>query len=211
MNPITTREAHAPAGLRLAFSHLNLRFNPFGEPSDHERAGLAWVATRDLEAGETIQFVGESGRGKTTHLMALAARHPAAVYEKLQEGQDRWTVEMAEGVPFLLDEAQRAHPRRLRALLRSGRAVALGTHADLSALAPRPIRTIQVGGVGLSQIGAIVARRIEWARRSAGPVPSLSAAALAILVAKHGDDVRSLLGELYDVFQTLTEVGPVTL
>jgi len=200
-----------PGVLRLAFSHLNMRFNPFGEPSPRERADLASVETSDLPAGEIVQFVGDSGRGKTTHLLALAARHPAAVYLKLEEGQDGWTAALPEGVPFLLDEAQRARPERLRALLRSGRTVALGTHADLSALAPRAIRTVRVGGWGVSSIGPIVARRIEWARRGPGPVPMVSDTALAVLVSRHGDDLRSLLGELYDVFQTLTEVGPVTV
>lgn len=217
MSLFATPEPHEPGGallpgvLRLAFSHLNLRFNPFGEPSPPERAELASVETSDLSAGEIVQFIGDSGRGKTTHLLALAARHPAAVYVKLEEGQDAWSREPPEGAPFLLDEAQRARPERLRALLRSGRTVALGTHADLSGLAPRAIRTVQVGGWGVSSLGPIVARRIEWARRGPGPVPIVSDTALAILVSKHGDDLRSLLSELYDVFQTLTEVGPVTV
>jgi hypothetical protein len=164
-----------------------------------------------LAEGEIVQFIGDSGRGKTTHLLALASRHEDAVYEKLEEGQDRWRAAPSLDAPFLLDEAQRARPEHLRALLASGRTLALGTHDDLSGLAPCPIRTVRVGGVGAQKLVAIVARRIDWARRGPGPVPSVSRSALTALQARHGDDVRGIIGELYDVFQTLREVGPVTV
>lgn len=195
--------------LRLAFSHLNLRVNPFGEPSVEDRARLALVDCDSLAEGEIVQFIGESGRGKTTHLLALASRHEDAVYEKLEEGQDRWVATPPLNAPFLLDEAQRARPEHLRALLSSGRTLALGTHDDLCGLAPCPIHTVRVGGVGAEKLAAIVARRIDWARRGPGPVPSVSRSALTALQTRHRDDVRGIIGELYDVFQTLREVGPV--
>jgi energy-coupling factor transporter ATP-binding protein EcfA2 len=195
--------------MRLAFSHLNLRVNPFGEPSAGDRARLAVVEAAALAEGEIVQFIGDSGRGKTTHLLALASRYPSAVYEKLDEGQDRWTALVPRDAPLLLDEAQRARPDDLRALLASVRTVALGTHADLSGLSPRPMRTVRVGGVGSKKLGAIVARRIEWARRGPGAIPWVSKNALTTLGRRHGDDVRAILGELYDLFQTLPEVGPV--
>jgi hypothetical protein len=195
----------------LAFSHLNLRVNPFGEPSAEERAHLALVDCGELIEGESVQFVGDSGRGKTTHLLALASRYPRAVYEKLDEGQDGWAAAVPSDAPFLLDEAQRARPERLRALLASGHTLALGTHTDLSALSTRPMRTVHVGGVGAEKLAAIVARRIEWARRGPGPIPSVAPHTLSTLERRHGDDVRAIIGELYDVFQTLPEVGPVTV
>ncbi len=197
--------------MRLAFSHLNLRVNPFGEPSAGDRTSLALVDGPTLAKGEIVQFIGDSGRGKTTHLLALASRHEGAVYEKLEESQDRWASAPPVDAPFLLDEAQRARPEHLRALLASGRTLALGTHDDLSGLALRPIQTVRVGGVGAEKLEAIVARRIDWARRGPGPVPSVSRSALDALQARHGDDVRGIIGELYDVFQTLREVGPVTV
>jgi hypothetical protein len=73
------------------------------------------------------------------------------------------------------------------------------------------MRTIRVGGVGTEKLGGIVARRIEWARRGPGEVPSVSTSAVSALLLRHGDDVRAIIGELYDVFQNLSEVGPVTL
>jgi hypothetical protein len=143
--------------VRLAFSHLNLRVNPFGEASPEDCARLAMVDCKALVEGEIVQFLGDSGRGKTTHLLALASRQPKAIYEKLDEGQDRWTAVVPKDAPFLLDEAQRARPESLRALLALGETVALGTHVDLSDLTSRPMRTVHVGGVGTSGLGVIVA------------------------------------------------------
>ena len=52
-----------PSGaLRLAFSHLNLRFNPFGEPPPQDRADLAAVETSDLPAGLPVSFASEHNR-----------------------------------------------------------------------------------------------------------------------------------------------------
>ena len=65
--------------LNLPFAHLNLRFNPFGEATPEERAKLAVVdierfAQRLCAPGFAVQFIGEHGRGKSTHLLALHAR-----------------------------------------------------------------------------------------------------------------------------------------
>ena len=68
------RPAHRPG---LAFAHLNLRRNPFGEPLRAERGELA-VADRSMleewverlqRPGFAVQFLGGCGRGKTTHLL----------------------------------------------------------------------------------------------------------------------------------------------
>jgi hypothetical protein len=197
--------------VRLAFSHLNLRFNPFGEIPAPDLARLALVSCPDLVEGEVVQFIGESGRGKTTHLLALGSRFPHAVHEKLEEGQDRWRARLPAHVPFFLDEAQRARPRHLRALLASGRTVALGTHEDLSRFSSRKVRTVHVGGPDAAKLETILARRIEWARRGPGPVPSVPRPTVTALLDRHGDDLRAILAQLYDVFQTLPEVRLVTL
>jgi energy-coupling factor transporter ATP-binding protein EcfA2 len=197
--------------VRLAFSHLNLRVNPFGEISAGDLARVALVACPALAEGEIVQFIGESGRGKTTHLLALASRFPHAVHEKLEEGQHGWRTRLPPHAPFFLDEAQRARPRHLRALFASGRTLALGTHDDLSRFSSREVRTVRVGGADAAKLETILSRRIEWARRAPGPVPWVPRSTVTALLDRHGDDLRAILGQLYDVFQTLPEVRPVTL
>ena len=58
--------------MRLAFSHLNLRVNPFGEPSPADRARLALVDGAELAGGEILQFLGDSGRGTYAVRKSLA-------------------------------------------------------------------------------------------------------------------------------------------
>lgn len=194
--------------LTRPFAHLNLRRNPFGEPEPSERASLAVLEDfGPLGPGEAVQFIGESGRGKTTRLLRLAALHPGAVYDRLDEGQDRSRVRVPSGAVYLLDEAQRMRPALLARLLARADRVALGTHEDLAAVAGRPLRTVHVGGPpSVELLDAIVRRRVEWARRGPGPVPEVGRATLADLIARHGDDLRAIEGDLYDLFQSREEL-----
>jgi hypothetical protein len=189
----------------LPFAHLNLRFNPFGEATPEERARLAVVELPDLGSADVVQLLGDCGRGKTTHLLALGARQPGAVYERLDEGQDRCRSAVPPSGLFLLDEAQRLRPWALRRLLRREGPVALGTHVDLSAAAGRPLPTIRLQGLDAARLRAIVERRLEWARRGAGPVPVVPDRTLHALIERHGDDLRAIEGRLYDAVQALKE------
>jgi len=193
----------------LAFAHLNLRCNPFGEPSRSERGALAVTATPHLGPGDVIQFLGAAGRGKTTQLLGLAHRHPEASYEYIPEGARRFQTPARSTPLFLLDEAQRLSRRERRRLFMSFTTLVIGSHEDLTAACPRPLRSFQVGGVTATQLTRILERRIEWARRDPGPLPRLSVAASAALIARYGDDQRSIEDYLYGAFQRLEEIGDV--
>ena len=122
------------------------------------------------------------------------------------------TLGLAPGLAgvFLLDEAQRLRPRDLRRLgTRADLALAFGTHDDLSAIVGRRLRTVRVEVIDVARLRAIVDRRLEWARRGPGPVPVVTDAVLATLVARHGTDVRAMEGALYDAVQKLEEPGHV--
>ena len=94
---------------QLPYVHLNLRRNPFGEFSEDERTALAVVnvdgiCTRLDSPEYAVQFVGEKGYGKTTHLLAILARCSGAGYVHIPEGE---RAEVPDGCPILIDEAQR--------------------------------------------------------------------------------------------------------
>ena len=200
------------ARLTLPYAHLNLRRNPFGELPPEERTALAVV---DLEhfreplesPGFALQLLGESGRGKTTHLLGLRRYFPDAPYVRIQEHE-------APRIPWapllLLDELQHL-PRPARAVLfRREASFAIGTHADLGDELDRAgvaFETVVLRGLDLERLRAIVARRIEAARRGPGPLPRVSDPALITLLQRHGDDVRAMEGELYDLFERLEGVG----
>ncbi len=100
------------APISLAFAHLNLRFNPFGELDPAERARVAVLPPLEVRSGEVVQVMGEAGRGKTTHLLAWHAATPASGYEYVPEGSVRLRTRALPAV-FFADEAQRLCRRDL--------------------------------------------------------------------------------------------------
>ena len=199
----------------LPYADLNLRRNPFGEFSEQERTSLAVVNIDDVvrrlaEPGFVVQYVGEKGYGKTTHLLAIRARFAAAGYVHLPEDE---TAKIPTGSPLLIDEAQRmTFWQRLRTF-RSKVPLVLGTHRDFTRellLAGRTVETIEVQqGTSIDRLHELLNGRISWVRRSASPVPTITRSTVERLHVRHGSDIRSMLHELYDVFQKLNEVRHV--
>lgn len=199
----------------LPFAHLNLRFNPFGEIPLEHRAELAIV---DLDLIErrldnrraAIQFMGDKGHGKTTHLLALMDRFPQAAYVRIPE-YERPPIPVGE--PLMVDEVQRLSRWTRFCLFRRNLPLVLGTHQDYAGelkRAGRQVTTIKVGGdLDAGRLQRIVERRIEFARRKKGPVPRLTRTAVRRLMLEFGSDVRGIEGKLYDVFQNLKEPGDV--
>jgi hypothetical protein len=199
----------------LPYAELNLRRNPFGELDRTARAELAVAEVAPLAAvlatpGHLVQLLGESGRGKTTLLLALRARFPAAPYVKiLQLERPR----LPHGHPLFVDDAHVLPARRRQRLFRRHASFAITSHVDLSEEAE--LLGLQVTSVRPAHRldGDVLARifslRIEAARRAPGPVPSVSRSTVERLVRRHGEDVRAMELALYEGVQRLKEVGDV--
>ena len=203
--------------MRLAYAHLNLTRNPFGEASHAERMRLVVADVDDLVArlarpGFAVQLLAEKGRGKTSHILAIRARLPDAPYVHVEE---RGFTPVPRGRPLLVDEVQRLGRWRRRLLFRRGVSLALGTHEDFSpelAAAGLEVRTIRPGETtDVDRLDAIVRRRLEWARRGPGPVPRVPRHALVRLLDEFGDDLRAIEGALYEAIQRKREVSDVEL
>lgn len=201
--------------LSLPFCHLNLRHNPFGELTESERVGLAVVCVDDVVAllndpNQVVQYVGEKGHGKTTHLLKIRDAFPDCGYVHIPEGERR---PVPSGEPVLIDEAQRLTGRQRRHLFRNNRALVLGTHQDFQIeleKAGRATTTIAAcGQTSLNRLRQIVTDRIEFARREAGPVPIVPDRTLKRLLQTQGGDIRSMLKILYDALQKMA--APVEL
>lgn len=202
----------------LPFAHLNLTRNPFGEPSPADRARLV-VAEIDAlvarleEPGFAVQLFGDRGRGKTSHILAIRAHFPDAPYVHMPEGEP--TPRIPHGTPLFLDETQRIPAWRRRLLFRRPVSFVIGTHEDhareLAAAGLRVQTVLPARELTISRLETIVARRIEWARRGPGPVPTVPRRTLELLVARAGDDVRAMEHLLYEAIQRSREVGDVEL
>lgn len=198
--------------MRLPFAHLNLRYNPFGELPLDQRPELAVLDPQPylelLRAPRAaLQFMGDKGRGKTTHLLTLRALQPGPYLHLPEEGP---LPEVPLREPLLyLDETQRL-PRRVRkALYRGPSRLVLGAHEDHAPelrRAGRPVTTIMIGAsLNEERLGQILVRRIEAARRGPGPVPEVPGSALETLLERFGDDLRAIEHYLYERFQALEE------
>lgn len=186
----------------LAFEHLNLRFNPFGELDRELRARAAVLEPLSVREGEVIQVLGAAGRGKTTHLLAWHHASPHSAYEYVPEGSSRVLTSPLPGLLFL-DEAQRLTPSERARLFDTVPRLVIASHEDLSRRTRRPVRTVHLAGLSRERLARILSARVEISRRSSGPVPTFSPGAIAALSARYGDDLRAMESHLYDVFQAL--------
>jgi len=204
----------------LPFAHLNLRRNPFGEFSKEERTQLALVdlnaAIQHLEQQTEIhrpvvQFVGEKGFGKTTHLLAIAARFARSAYVHIPEGERVRIPD--DGEPLLIDEAQRLTFWQQIRLFRSDRPLVLGTHRDFTRQLHRAGRSVLTLAAdrhtNANHVASIANARILAVRRTDGPTPRVTAATANLLYLQFGSDIRSMQHSLYEIFQQLRSIQDV--
>ncbi len=197
------------AGQWLPFAALNLRSNPFGEMTREERAELAvvdpqrWLPLVQHDQ-QALQFIGECGRGKTTHLLALGRLLPRAAYVYLPE--DGPLPAIPVGTPLLIDEAQRLPCRTRRQAFRRGVPLILGTHVDLSKTLERygyTVCTVEVQQlVDAQHLAAVFNRRLEAVRLDADrPVPLVTPHDATYLMDRFGTDIRAMESYLYERVQ----------
>jgi hypothetical protein len=203
-----------PAPL-LPFSHVNLTRNPFGELTSAETVHVALLEPQDalrfLESPKTcIQFIGEKGRGKTTHLLDLCQRIPDAVYVHYEEAS---RPQIPQGRILVLDEFQRLNWRKRRQAYRRAQTLILGTHVNYATEIDRAgfrLRTIEVPlKLDPQRLQQIVQLRIEAFRRNEGAVPFLRLEEADLLLRMHGSNLRSILHHLYHCLQDQQSPGPI--
>lgn len=187
----------------LAFAHLNLTRNPFGQFSPNVLAELARKDAPRVVEGEALQIVALKGRGKTTWLHAIEAANPGCIRATVDLHSRLAAPAPRDGAVYLLDEADFCEPAQLRDLARSARTLVLATHSDLAPRVARPLRTVRTPPLTADRLHSIVERRIECCRRGPGATPMPSTAQLASLLEEHGDDLRAILDRLYDALQAL--------
>lgn len=191
----------------LAYAAMNLRWNPFGELTLDQRAGVAvadvarW-ADRLRKPGFALQFLGDSGRGKTTHLLALLAHLPEAELIRVPESG---RIVPPDAATVLVDEAQYLGYRARRCLFRPWRSLALAGQADCTPALVRAgfeVATIHPGETSAERLMEISRRRIELARRGPGGVPVLPRSTAERLIAGHGSNLRAIEDRLYAWIQS---------
>ncbi len=188
-----------------AFATLNLHWNPFSEPPLEDRAHLAVeIPELELQTKQALLYLGEKGRGKTTHLLKLHQSYPEAPYLHLPEFGKHPRIPRAKII--FLDEAQRLpHLTRYFTWQKASTWV-IASHEDHTReleQAGFTVKKIVLEGLNLQKLEALIEKRLEWARRSSGEIPRVPKAKLEALLEQFGDDLRSIEGALYDAYQTM--------
>lgn len=218
------------------FAHLNLRFNPFGEIDRDDRAKAAVIATQDYERwvnaflknpAYILQFSGECGRGKSTHLhllkKLLQEHFPDATYTYYEEDEVVRSLPNKASLLFL-DETQRI-PKRLRQKLwKRQYALVIATHEDHSKEFEkhgREFEHVVLEGLSVEKLRRVLEGRLELARRTTNtaiptaappqPLPYFPDETIQKLIEQFGDDIRAIEHHLYHVFQDLKELGHVNI
>lgn len=199
----------------LPFAHLNLRRNPFGEVELFRRVEFAVVdVDRYIEPLKqpraALQFFGEKGHGKTTHLIAIMQRFPDAAYIHVGEGE-RPVIPV--GDPLFIDEVQRVRPAERRRIYRRDVPLVFGTHRNFTKELKRYGRDVVTvtpsGNLSVGQLLEILNRRIQWARRGADRIPRVTTATAQTMIGRHGADIRAIEAAMYNIFQQLESVRDV--
>ena len=207
---------HGPGILsaRSPYARFNLRRNPFGELTRRERAELAVVDVQrwiPLLQGRSaaVQFMGNKGEGKTTHLLALQYCLSDAAYIYLPE--DGPLPRIPSSRPVLIDEMQRLSRTQRRDVFGHGGPLVLGTHEDFSnelRSAGFDVITVDVAADrSPDQLARILNARIEASRLSSSPIPRIEITYAQHLMGKFGDNIREIEQTLYDEFQTAVQTG----
>lgn len=188
----------------------NLRRNPFGELTREERSELAVVENLDewMEAlrddRTALQFVGDCGFGKTTHLLAIEKCLPDAAYVYYPETGPRPALPCKR--PVLVDEADRMGWRQHMKLLHGGGPIVIGTHVDYSwRLRLAGFRVVNVNVAfpkETSVLAKILNRRIEASRLVDGlPIPQIDEEFAEKLKLRFNSNLRCIEHFLYERFQ----------
>lgn len=197
---------------QLPYAHLNLRRNPFGEFTESERIDVAVVEIQpivdQLQAPEyAVQFLGEKGYGKTTHLLKLRSKFANAGYVHIPEGTRG---QIPSGSPILIDEAQRLTFLQRWKLFRNNVPLILGTHKDFHfelRAAGRRVETIHVEDkTCVHRLHSLLNVRIESVRRESGDLPEVTVETCNTLLKKHGPNIRAILHELFELTQTMPSI-----
>ncbi len=157
-----------------------------------------------------VQFVGEKGYGKTTHLLSIRARFADAGYVHISEGE---RATLPGGWPVLIDEAQRLTLWQRWQLFRSATPLVLGTHRDFTKELLRSGRTVDTIEVERAtdqeRLHGLLNARVSYARRTEGAVPTVTRETAEQLLQEFGPNIRAILHKMYVMFQNLSEVGEV--
>jgi hypothetical protein len=157
-----------------------------------------------------LQFLGDCGHGKTTHLLALHHVIPNSIYIYLPEDGPAPEIPLVHR-PLIIDEVQRMPLSKRKQLLRNGGRLIFGTHQDYANEIERfglQCETMRVSDLLSDEhLLRVLNRRIEISRYGNSPVPELSPSQVTALRTRFGPSIRAVEHHLYEQFQSCVQAN----
>ena len=202
--------------MKLPFSHIYLRFNPFGELDQQQRVEVAVVDVSKYkymlnEDGNAIQFLADHGRGKTTHLLYLYQYYSGAEFTQLYPGDKP---DMSQRLMRFVDSVENMSKHERMTMYKNTPSLACTTHTDLTkelTAAGYKVLNIIVSLNDTEKIRQVFNRRIEFSRRCKGDIPVINEHIVESLIKQFGDDIRAMEHCLYNKFQNMEKIENVKM
>lgn len=197
------------SGWTSPYHRFQLWRNPFGELTREERGELAVVDRLEewlqllADPRAALQFVGDCGYGKTTHLLAIQRCLPDVPYVYYPEDGPR--PRLPDQRPVIVDEAQRMGYWQRRRMLRGGGPLVVASHTDLSHQLMRSGFTVETICFAVpmqaTTLARILNRRVEASRLDSAdvdvPLLHVDESLAGKLLDRFGPNVREIEHFLY--------------
>lgn len=198
----------------LRNKEISFDFNPFGGLSDAE---LEEVVVPKFELADLmklilngqpkiVEFVGNKGRGKTTHLKLLQQKLSQYPLFLLNSKPNFAEVFNNESAIIFIDSIHHFNLFQRIKLFRLKKTIILTTHSGRFLeykLARKQHFRFDFKGIEVTVLKTILKNRMQVASGNTETYFEIKEEELADLIKKFGDDYRAILNYLYDEFQTM--------
>ena len=203
---------YRPGIFRLILNdNLIYHFNPFGGMHDEELEEIfvPRIFTPEIiekiqgEKTGIIELVGPKGRGKTTHLRYLHELFPSYPIFYPEQRSDYAEISAHPSEVLFLDSIHRLRLTQRIQLFRKKKLLILTTHWKRWGeyfIAGKSYVSYSFRGIDQQVLTKLLQKRIALATQEESDKIHLNPGYVQALIARHGDNYRGILNQLYDIF-----------
>lgn len=214
MNKAQTVNSHLDVN---HYAYLNLKYNPFSYLNDEElfsitsdRINLEKLVTKISTCKSCfVEFYGNKGRGKSTHLQLLHYKYfPEATFYKLKKTKT-YAIKPIKNM-LIIDSFQLLSLKNKLNLLQKQKQLIITSHYSHRFLSSKRGLNDSINfsklDLKVNDLEKIIATRMELARlNKEKPIPKITQTFIGKLLKTHKNNLRQIQAELYQQLVNLNE------